>query len=110
MFSLFIVSGCAHHPVGHVRGTVAAKLSDTEAEVCFGKEEVAPGDKVSLYKNECKRKQPKVGKRDGYSAVIDCKKVKIGDGEVLEIIDEHYSTIKVNGGVNFSEGTIVEKD
>ena len=96
--------GCAHS--AHTRGSVALKHSAQEADVCLGKNEVKPGDKVALFKSECKSKT-RVGRADGSTSV--CTKVKLGDGEVAQVLDEHYSTIRVNSGVSFEEGTIVEK-
>lgn len=96
--------GCAHS--AHTRGSVALKHSAQEADVCLGKNEVKPGDKVALFKNECKPRNK--GGRDG-GETSSCTKVRLGEGEVAQVLDEHYSTIRVSPGVAFGEGTIVEK-
>lgn len=86
-----------------MRGSVAMKTSDTEAHVCLGKGEVEPGDRVSLYRNDCPNL---AGKKVGENA---CRKVKIGEGTVKEVLNDHYSVITLPPGIEFKEGTIVEK-
>lgn len=71
----------------------------------MGAGEVVPGDRVALYKNECRR-PARVGKS---VPPISCEKIKVGEGRVSRIINEHYSVIQVEPGVAFDEGTIVEK-
>ena len=98
---LSLASGCAH---GLMRGTVAMKISDTEAHVCMGKGEVAKGDRVTLFRNACTG----IGGRSG-GADPFCEKKELGMGTVEEILNEHYSIVKFDPGVQFSEGTFVEK-
>lgn len=99
--ALALASGCAH---SMMRGSVAMKSSADEAHVCLGDNEVRAGDKVALFKNEC-------GQSTGNGkGVPGCKKVKLGDGTVERTFNEHYSLVKVDPGVPFQEGTIVEKD
>jgi len=98
LVSLF---GCAHSTM---RGTVAMKVSDNEAHVCMGDNEVKAGDKIALFKNECTGAR---GGREGNAG--SCKKVKIGDGVVERTLNEHYSLVRVSPGVSFEEGTVVEK-
>jgi hypothetical protein len=93
------LSGCAH---GIMRGSVAMKISDTEAHVCMGRGEVMAGDRVKLFKSVC------VGKdRSGRSA--SCEKKELGMGTVEEVLNDHYSVVKFDQGVQFEEGAIVEK-
>jgi hypothetical protein len=80
--------------------------SAKEADVCLGKDEVKPGDKVALFKNECKSRTGS-NKEGGESS--SCTKLKLGEGRVSQVLDEHYSTIQVDFGVSIAEGTIVEK-
>ena len=82
------------------------KISDREAHVCMGTDEVKPGDQVALYKSVC---TPLKGP-DQDAATSGCKKVKVGNGKVESILNEHYSVVKVDSGVLFEEGTIVEKE
>ena len=98
---LFSLAGCAHSTM---RGSVAMKGDDNEAHVCLGENEVKAGDRVALFKNQCARGGGKVGALDA------CHKVKIGEGKVIRTLNEHYSIVKVDPGVDFQEGTIVEKE
>ncbi len=102
--TLLGASGCAHS--AHSRGSVVVKHSDEEGDVCLGSGEVATGDKVSLFKSECKRGTHI--RRTGNG--MRCTKVKVGDGEISQVLDEHYSSVRVNSGVPFDVGTIVEKN
>jgi hypothetical protein len=95
-------TGCAH---GTMRGSVAMKASDDEAHVCLGNNEVKAGDRVTLFKNVCKGVRG--GGKDGVSG--SCEKVLLGSGTVERALSEHYSLVKVDQGVPFEEGTIVEK-
>lgn len=96
--------GCAHS--AHTRGSVALKHSAQEADICLGKDEVKPGDRVSLFKNVCKPRSRKGSEDIEYSS---CTKTKLGEGRVMQVLDGHYSTINVDSGVSFEEGAIVEK-
>lgn len=97
---ILVSSGCAHQ---QMRGSVVMKISDDEAHVCLGDHEVFAGDRVVLFKNVCS----KGGKARDSSA--GCEKVKLGNGIVARVLNEHYSVIKVDEGVEFEEGAIVEK-
>jgi hypothetical protein len=100
---LLAVTGCAVTP--H-RGSVAMKLNAREAHACIGKGEVVAGDRVVLYRNECtgavlsQAKPPAGG---------SCRRVKLGEGRVVRPLNEHYSVIEVDPGIDFDEGAIVEK-
>lgn len=97
VLSLFLaavaLNGCAH---GLMRGSVAMKISDQEAHVCMGDDQVKAGDKVALFKNVCRKGG-------------ECQKVRLGEGEVTRTLNNHYSVVKIQPGVTFEEGTIVEK-
>ena len=94
--------GCAHELM---RGSVAMKVSDSEAHVCM--EDAKLGEKVTLFKNVCTG--PKGGSRSGLGDSRNCEKVKLGQGIVTEILNHHYSVVKFDSGVPFEEGTFVEK-
>lgn len=104
LFVAVTMTGCGH---AMMRGSVAMKASAEEAHVCMGDKDVKAGDKVALFKNVCTG--PKGGTRSGLGDSGGCQKVKIGEGSVERILNEHYSVVKVNPGVQFEEGTIVEK-
>jgi len=102
---VLILSSCASHST--MRGSVAMKTGEDTAHVCLGGGEVKVGDKVSAYKNVCTNNTIDRTTRSHLS--VACKKEKIGDGVVLNIINEHYSEVKFDAGVPFTEGTIVER-
>lgn len=96
--------GCAHSTM---RGSVAMKGDDQEAHVCLGNGEVKAGDKVALFKNVCTG--GKGGGKGGDRITGGCIKTKLGEGTVERTLNEHYSVVKVDPGVQFEEGSIVEK-
>lgn len=95
--------GCAASQYPN-RAAVVMKINETEGHICMGAGEVKPGDRVVLYEHNCER-SPGNPKRFPES----CGKVKVGQGEVLRSLNEHYSVIRVESGVPFKEGTTVEK-
>jgi hypothetical protein len=97
---LMALVGCAH---GTMRGSVAMKASEDEAHVCLGDNEVKTGDTVSFFKSVCARS----GKGESGG---NCRKEKLGEGIIERTLNHHYSVAKVNPGVTFEEGTIVEKN
>lgn len=101
---VLMLTGCAH---GLMRGSVAMKVSDTEAHVCMDNTEAKVGDRVTLYKNNCPSTGGRV--RSGLGRGGKCEKVELGYGTVTEILNQHYSVVKFDSGVPFEEGTFVEK-
>lgn len=97
------LAGCAH---SSMRGSVAMKASDREAHVCLGDNEVKTGDKVALFRNVCPSKSGILSAEGG---TVSCRKERIGAGEVIRTLNEHYSVVRVDSGVTFDEGTLVEK-
>lgn len=112
---LFLVSlaavGCAGS--GVKRGVVAMKISDTEAHVGMGSDELNVGDHVELYHNIC------TGGGGGARAIREgsggpgsprtCTKKEVGHGEVTQVLSKDYSIVKFPAGTDFSEGSIIEK-
>lgn len=97
---LSVMIGCAHSTM---RGTVAMKATDDELHVCMGEKEVKAGDHVAFFFNDCKT-------RGGRAEKFDiCRKVWLGEGEVVKPLNEHYSLVRPNPGVKVQEGTLVEK-
>lgn len=99
------LGGCAH---SLMRGTVAMKVSDTDAHVCLGNNEVKVGDRVTLFRNDCPSKGGG-GRNGGGGGGGLCKKIKVGEGQVTQLLNEHYSAVRFEPGVQFEEGTIVER-
>ena len=98
--SLILLAGCAHSTM---RGTVAMKVNDEEGHVCMGDGEVKVGDRVAIFKSICNPLRATQGGTGG------CLKEKLGEGTVVRTLNEHYSVVKVNPGVTFEEGAIVER-
>ena len=94
-----LLVGCAHTTM---RGSVAMKTSDDEAHVCLGDREVKAGDRVALYRNVCSSGREKADSSP-------CEKKRLGEGTVERTLNQHYSVVKVDPGVSFEEGTLVEK-
>ncbi len=88
------------------RATIAMKVSETEAHVSMGSGEVSVGDHVELFRNVCTQKS--AGAR-GNGAVELCKKVPVGHGDIIQIVNESYSVAKVPSEIQFREGDLVEK-
>jgi hypothetical protein len=100
MKSLFVVMGmfvaaCSHQMM---RGSVVMKTTDTDAHVCLGRGEVAVGDHVHLFHNDC------VGQK-----AAQCRRVLVGDGTVMQLFDDHYSLVRFPMGTAFAEGDTVER-
>lgn len=114
MIGIAGLAGCAHFIM---RGSVVKKEGDNEAQVCLGKHEVKEGDRVLLFNTKCEPLPPTGAPRSntfrGSQRLVGldvCEKVRVGEGTVTRLLDEHMSLIKVAPGVNFERGTIVEKE
>lgn len=94
-----LFSGCA---ATSPRGVVAMKISDDEAHVCIRKQEVRDGDRVAVFKNVCTKQN--VGK----STTSNCELKRIGSGTVTSQLNEHYSVVRFDNGVEYSEGDVIE--
>lgn len=87
------------------RGVIAMKVSEHEAHVGIGKNELSVGDHVELYRNVCKS----ASGRRGEVATGSCEKKIVGHGVVTGIINDDYSSVKFDDGVSFIEGDMIEK-
>jgi hypothetical protein len=105
MVALMAVVGCT--PATH-RGSVAMKVSEQEAHVCMGVGEVKAGDRVALYRDNCDRSGLPSKGVSGFSEV-KCNRVRLGEGQVVRTLNEHYSVVEIDPGVEFEEGVTVEK-
>jgi hypothetical protein len=93
------------------RGSVVMKVDDREAHICMGNDEVRAGDRVALFRNECGGHSTRSRHRRRPSRFGNpiCRRTKLGEGRVVRPLDEHYSVVEVDPGVEFEEGAIVEK-
>jgi hypothetical protein len=104
-FSVIGFVSCASHST--MRGSVVMKMSPDSAHVCLGHGEVKEGDRVTAYKHVCVNNQTDRSSRSNLNPV--CKKEKLGSGVVVKTLNDHYSEVKFDSGVQFEEGTSVEK-
>ena len=109
VFAVMVLgAGCAHK--AHNRGSVVVKHGASEADVCLGDKEVSVGDRMAIYRHDCKRKSLNAAAGDrGPRTTLSCQKVKVGEGEIVQVLDEHYSTMRADSGISLSEGLSVEK-
>ena len=96
VFGFVAVAGCSH---AMMRGSVVMKASDTDAHVCLGRGEIAVGDHVHLLHNDCSRA----------SKLIQCQRVPVADGEVVQLFNDHYSLVRFPAGTAFAEGDTIER-
>lgn len=87
------MTACA---AAHSRGTVAMKITDTQAHVCVGKESVSPGTSLEVLRNVC----------DGPKQT--CKLTRVGHGAVTEVLNEHYSVAEFPAEIKVREGDLIE--
>lgn len=104
VMTLPLLVGCV---APHTRGVVAMKLTENEAHVCVGKEEVNVGDKLNVYRNDCTPKSKPIPKGSG--TATQCEKKLVGQAEVTEVLNSHYSAVHYDGGQPIQEGDMVEK-
>ncbi|MDZ4082158.1 MAG: hypothetical protein U1E10_04425 [Bdellovibrionales bacterium] len=79
------------------------KVSESEAQVCL--DEAKVGDRLTLFKNSCPTKGTSL--RSSSNSGM-CEKVRVGQGTVTEILNQHYSVLKADAGVPIEEGNFVE--
>lgn len=101
-----LLSSCSH---AAMRGNVAMKVGDQLAHVCLGENEVKVGDRVAAIKNKCPTDGPTAQRGGNIAQSGLCSRVNIGEGAVIQLLNEHYSVVRFDPGVNFEEGTLVEK-
>lgn len=88
-----VLTACAAQ---HSRGTVAMKITDTQAHVCVGKEAVHPGTSLEVLRNVCNG--PKQ----------TCKLTHVGQGSVTAVLNEHYSVAEFPAAIKVREGDLIE--
>lgn len=103
---IILSTGCASHST--MRGGVAMKINEREAHVCLGAGEVKEGDTVLAYYNDC-QDQLALSSKSAGAYGVPCVKKKLGSGTIIKVLNEHYSVVQFQDGLNFTEGTFVEK-
>lgn len=92
-----------------MRGSVAMKTGPREAHVCLGNREVKVGDKVRAFRNVCPAARLTQFDEGGAGGQLLCRKEPLGDGTVIQLLNEHYSVVRFEPDVVFDDGTFVEK-
>jgi hypothetical protein len=105
VLSCLLLSSCATNV--H-RGVVAMKISDTQAHVCLGNEEVNVGDSVTLFRNVC-HASPDATPKTPAQTKNHCEKTFIAEGKVVELLNKHYSVASFPTGIDVREGDVVER-
>ena len=116
LITLFFLSSCAHT---FMRGTVAKKISSEKAIVCLGENEIKVGDIIKFERSECRWAQSNnitmhesstLGGTPDYTGYggSQCELIYLGRGEIIKLINDHYSVVKINGVFQFNESTQVE--
>jgi len=81
------------------RGGVVMKVDGTEAHIRMSDNAVAVGDRVQFLRQRC----------TGGGKLTRCHDEATGEGEVVKLLNAHYSVVRVRGGVLFDEGDRVER-
>jgi len=114
--TLIFLSSCAH---SFMRGTVAKKISPKKAIVCLGENDVKIGDFIKFEQSECSsggtnnitmHELATLGGspvHTGYGQA-QCELIYLGRGQVIKLINSHYSIVKIDSDFEFSESTQVE--
>ena len=103
-FTSLLVVGCAHN---HPNGTVLLTDPDGLAHICLGKGEVGVGDRLGVYDVKCN--QESIGGDRPRNTKTVCNRTKRGEASVVDVLDDHFSTIKPLGQVNIERGQLVER-
>lgn len=96
--ALIAATACAS---GHeaMHGTVAMKVSDTEAHVCLLADEAPVGAQVQLSRTTCWSQNGKAYR---------CHKQAIAVGTVEARMSDHYARVTFPKGTDYKEGDLVE--
>ncbi len=117
IFILTLLSSCAHT---FMRGTVAKKLDSDKAIICLGKNEVKLGQKIEFFQTLCSGSASNSAGLSGSfesglapvgdkgSQTPSCSHHSIGNGKVIELINDHYSKVQTFDKIDFKEGTLVQ--
>lgn len=102
-FAVLGLSACAT-----TQNTVEHRLSDQEALVTVGSDNLNPGDRVKISGEQCKDR-PFGGGRNGGGSSRQCSKKELGTGEVLRLLPDGEAIVRVPQGIALRTGLLVEK-
>lgn len=97
------LSDCAHSQ----KGTVTMKVSDEEAHVGLGANDVHPGDRIEIY-GPCLSPKQRWANPDSVE-LGGCNRAKLGEATIARVLNKDYSIVKVDPGVHFDEGALIRK-
>jgi plastocyanin len=114
--SVLFLFSCTH---SLERGIVAKSETTNKAIVYLDKNEVKVGDTVTFEQTDCRHggadttTMNELSVLGGYPVQTGytqsaCETIYLGRGEVIEIIDENYSVLKVDGNVELNDSTKIE--
>jgi hypothetical protein len=95
-----VLTGCA----ALREGSVADRIDQKTAEVYLDPSSAKAGDSVSLFRRDCR------WSASGKSSAQNCKRAKIGSGQIVKFIEKDKAVVQANGGVDFDQVTSVEKE
>ncbi len=99
-----LVGGCA---TGVERGVIAMKISEQEAHIDLGSNQVAVGDSLRVFRSDCP--PGFVGTKSQRLMAPGCEKRFVGTGTVTELLSKDYSIAVFSTGTSLMEGDTVEK-
>ncbi len=94
-----------------MRGTVVRMLDEHTAQVCLDDGEVAVGDQVIVFENDCRMPTPEHREpsifpgSDGFGG---CRQIELGSGVVERLLNQHYSIVRFPDGVSVHAGDSVD--
>lgn len=101
IFSFALVSGCAHK---HLFSEEQVRKDNPGGVIAdLGSVSVAPGDRVDLVRETCRRELPVRG------SSLKCTTKKIGGAVVINLVDENHAVIKTDEGTTYEKGLKIKK-
>lgn len=91
---LVSLAACGHFEMS---GTVVHKQNDLNATLCMNPGQVLVGQKVTVYRHDCFIPP----------TAATCRKVEVSEGEVVQLLNDHYSTARFSNA-DFKVGDTVE--
>lgn len=92
-FALTLAVGCA---TATRHGVVVMKIDETEAHIGLGRNDVKPGDQLTLSRYVCSGQKNPV-----------CHRVTVGSGGVVRLLNEMYSVAEFRAEAGVKEGDFV---
>lgn len=78
---------------------ITVKINHALVEVNLGDRDVSVGDRVAVYKKTCPGGRGQI-----------CTKERVGAGTVARVLDDQYSEVNLDPGVQVREGYTIERE